>query len=426
MTDSLKPLRVRARLIWALNDQELCEIPDGYLEADSSGVILKARPFDKKRDQVDRVYEDQGGLQILTPGFCDLHFHWVQDRVCAMGKDNLLDWLKAYVFPEEARFESTAYADERAEDFFLRLAGCGTVGGAVYASIHEPSLVSGFEHARGHFLFGNVVMTANSPAVLRRQPEWFFDLIKTTYEKYGNRLILTPRFALSCEPQTLKFLGEFSQRHNLYMQTHLSETTQEIEETLSYYRQFEGFEDVSSYLEVYDRCGLVHERALFGHCIHMTDKELERMAESRAVAVHCPTSNAPLSQRGLGSGLMDYRSMDEYGVRWALATDIGAGPYPSMLDVMQSFLAQNRVTGRDPGVARALNRSSYEGFSVLGTKIGRLEKGFLASYAVLPSVTNLGPGFALEEILSRDREELVNMVQTTAHASNIIWDRNLV
>lgn len=415
---------IRARAIFAPNDYELVEIPDAWISIGTSGDIREIRPYQPGRDRVDKECSDGNGLMTLLPGFCDLHFHWVQDLVCTQGKDSLLSWLDTYVFSEEARFESEVYSELRAEEFFQKLASSGTVAGSIYASIHQPSLDMAFRYAKGYFLCGNPVMTSHSPPSLRRTLDWFAKQITDTHHLYGNKLAITPRFALSCDPDTLNFLGKFSQENQLYVQTHLSETLEEINTTLEYYRSFPSCRDVVDYLDIYDRAGLLHDKTLLGHCIHLSDRELRRMAQARAVAVHCPTSNAPVSESGLGSGLMNYEKMDQHGVRWALATDIGAGPQISMLDVMQSFLRQHRKAGREPGIPRALFRATRAGFDTLNLPMGQLSPGQWASFALLPSSRQPAAKWVLEEFMELDRSAFADLVQATVFRGEFIFDRN--
>ena len=50
-----------------------------------------------------------------------------------------------------------------------------------------------------------------------------------------------------------------------------------------------------NYLSVYEKFNLVRENSIFGHCIHLSEKELEILEEKLSVA-HCPTSNLLLDQ----------------------------------------------------------------------------------------------------------------------------------
>ena len=96
------------------------------------------------------IYEfrDDGGLQTVIPPFSDIHFHWVQDRVSAMAKGKLLEWLENFVFPEEQKFSDKDFTRQRAMEFPDKLFRCGTLSGAVYSSIHSDTFAIAQEHFR--------------------------------------------------------------------------------------------------------------------------------------------------------------------------------------------------------------------------------------------------------------------------------------
>jgi guanine deaminase len=164
--------------------------------------------------------------------------------------------------------------------------------------------------------------------------------------RFGTRLVVSPRFALSCDDRTLAALGAFAERHGLLVQTHLGENEDEVAGVRA---QFPSARD---YLDVYERAGLLGPRTLLGHVIHVSDDELRRIAVAKAVVVHCPTSN-----RALGSGRMPLERLRDAGVRWVLGSDVGAGPNFCMLDVISEALAQH--TGLAPlTAAECLHRAT--------------------------------------------------------------------
>ena len=62
-----------------------------------------------KRAKIEKEFSTKKSIEItnlqnqmILPTFIDMHFHWVQDDVSDMQKENLLDWLKNYAWPYEA------------------------------------------------------------------------------------------------------------------------------------------------------------------------------------------------------------------------------------------------------------------------------------------------------------------------------------
>ena len=349
------------------------------------------------------------GDQVIAPSFFDIHFHWVQDDVRTMPKAKLLEWLEKYTFPAERKFEEEAYSKAKAREFFKRLVRTGTLGGAVYSSIHEHALRDAQEAAVGHFAIGNVQMTMNSPDFLTQTKEDAIELSNRMAKQYGARYALTPRFAIATDPETMKETAKTAKDNGCFIQTHLSENTGEIEFVLEIYRKLPGFEDVKNYTEIYERVNLLGSKTIMGHGIHLSEEELELLAQTQTAVAHCPTSNAPIEQLGLGSGLFDFEKTEKAGVRWALASDIGGGPVLSMFDVMRSFVDQNRAAGVETGYVKALYRSTVAGAQImgLGESCGNFLPGKEGSFICLDPVAENCESAeeALSEIVDRGRSD---------------------
>jgi guanine deaminase len=320
---------------------------------------------------------------VILPGLFDLHFHWVQDGVRLMPKDALLEWLRLYTFPAEAQFADADFAEAAAAVFWPRILSTGTIGGCCYSSIHKEALEAAFRHAGEHFLIGNVLMTMESPPALKQTDEAASKLVRELAARYSERYMASPRFAPTTGPEVMEAAGRAARRNGCFIQTHLAETPAEIAWVTEMYRGFPGFEDVASYTEIYERVGLLGPRTIMGHCLHLSPPEWECIKKTDTVIASCPTSNAPLPELGLGSGLFDFRTADEYGVRWGLATDIGGGPFLSMFDTMQSFVMQNEAAGVSEGTrVRALYRSTQASAEILekGDEMGNFLPGKDLSY----------------------------------------------
>jgi guanine deaminase len=327
------------------------------------------------------------GESVIMPGFFDMHFHWVQDDVREMPKDSLLEWLQKYTFPTEMKFKNKTYAKKRAKEFFLKLTTQGTVGGACYSSIHEHAVDEAIANAKGDFVIGNVLMNMHSPTELTQSEEEALHLTRKLIKKHGKKHCFTPRFAITTTPKVMKEGSLMADRAGCFKQTHLSETPQEIDFVLSIYRSLPGFENVTSYTEIYEKTGMLGNRSLMGHGIHLSPKELKVLARTKTSVIHCPTSNAPIKEKGLGSGLFNFKQVEKAKVRWALGSDIGGGPFLSMFDVMRSFIDQNKkkkMTGAT-GI-KALYRATLAGAEILGVQksAGNLDKGKDATFLVIP------------------------------------------
>jgi guanine deaminase len=280
--------------------------------------------------------------KVITPGFIDVHIHYPQTDMIASPAPGLLPWLEQYTFPTERAFADPAHAAGVAEFFLDELLRCGTTTAMVYCTVHPQSVDSFFtaSEARGlRMIAGKVLMDRNCPDFLRdtaesgaRETE---DLIRRWHKHERSLYAITPRFAPTSTEAQMAVTGELAKAYpDTFLQTHVSENEAECGWVKTLYPQ------ARSYLDVYDRYGMLRPRAVFGHCIWLDDEDRARMAASGSAAAVCPTSNL-----FLGSGLFDFEKADQAGMRLALATDVGAGTSFSMLQTMNEAYKVARLKG---------------------------------------------------------------------------------
>jgi len=180
-----------------------------------------------------------------------------------------------------------------------------------------------FEEALGrglHARIGKMSMDRNAPTDLLADPETDVRDIEHLIARWHGRegrvfVSLAPRFAPTCSDYLLAAHAIFCAATPMCTcrLTWLRMPTR----SPSYVNSFQATPTTSP---SYERHGLIGPRTLLGHCIHLTDGMIARLAASGAVAVHCPTSNL-----FLGSGLMPLAKLARAGCWLAIGSDIGAG-----------------------------------------------------------------------------------------------------
>ncbi|NIM41706.1 MAG: guanine deaminase [Hydrogenophaga sp.] len=336
--------------------------------------------------------EDLRG-QLIAPGFVDMHIHYPQTDVIGAPAAGLLPWLEQYTFPHESRFHEPAHAREVARFFFDELARNGVTTALTFSTSHPASADAAFEEARARglrFMTGKVLQDRHSPDGVRDQTEQsLIDTEAGIRRWHGvDRLgyAITPRFAPTSTPAQLRGAGELAAKYSdVWIQSHVAENRDEVRWAM------ELFPDSRSYLGIYEDFGLLRERAVYAHCIHLSQADRERMAATGAVAAVSPTSNL-----FLGSGFFDYQAADAAGMRYGLASDVGGGtsfsPFRTMLAAYvvgregQTKAGLSLTPGQlwwqhTAGAARALG---------LDGVVGNLQPGCEADFVVLnPRATPL-------------------------------------
>lgn len=338
------------------------------------------------------VVEDWRG-HLLAPGFVDMHVHYPQTDVIGAPADGLLPWLENYTFPHESRFADVAYAREVADFYFDELMRHGVTTALTFSTSHPASVNAAFEAAQARrlrFITGKVLQDRHSPDGVRDETEQsLLDTEALIRRWHGvDRLgyAITPRFAPTSTTAQLRGAGEIAGRHpDVWIQSHVAENLDEVKWAA------ELFPSSRSYLGVYEDHGLLRERAVYAHCLHLDEVDRRDMARTGAVAAICPTSNA-----FLGSGFFDYSLADQAGMRYGLASDVGGGtsfsPFATMLaayTVARESQTKRGVT-LTPGHLWWQHTAGAAAALGLDGVIGNLQPGCEADFiAIRPDATPL-------------------------------------
>ncbi len=320
--------------------------------------------------------------KLIVPGFIDCHVHFPQLDIIGSYGARLLDWLTQYAYPAEERFADADHAREVARVFVDELLRNGTTTALVFGTVHAHSADAIFEAAAAkgmRLIAGKVLMDRNCPESLRDDPETGYIESKALIEKWHGKgrlgYAITPRFALTSSAEQLAAAGRLAAEYpDAWVHTHLAENMDEVEEIA---RQFP---DRRSYLDVYDHFGLLRERSVFAHCLHMDDADRSTMAAKGGAAAFCPTSNL-----FLGSGLFCLAAMRKAGIRCGLGTDVGGGTSLSMLKTASEAYKVLHLQERALPAMRALFLATLGAAEALGLdeKIGNFEAGKEADFVVL-------------------------------------------
>jgi guanine deaminase len=327
--------------------------------------------------------------KLILPGFVDTHVHYAQTDIIASYGAQLLDWLERYTFPAEAAFADPDYAREVAEFFVEELLRNGTTTAMVFATTHRSSVDAIFEAARARALrlvAGKVLMDRNVPASVRDTAESGYADSKALIAQWHGRgrlaYAVTPRFAPTSTERQLEHCGRLLDEHpDVFLQSHVAESPGEVRWVADLYPWSR------SYLDVYDRYGLLRPRAVYAHCIHLDAADRRRMAASGAAMSFCATSNL-----FLGSGLFDARAAHDAGVRVGLGTDVGGGTSLSMLRTLDESYKVCQLAGQTLSPLRAFYLATLGGAAALylDDRIGNFDAGKEADFVVLdPAATPL-------------------------------------
>lgn len=176
----------------------------------------------------------------------------------------------------------------------------------------------------------------------------------------------------TCSDGFLREIAAVSASTGMVVNTHLGQSKVEVERVAA--------RTGRTSTEVLDDVGLLNERLMGGHCIYLTQSDMQRMARAGAHAVHIPKCNA-------ASGRMaPTPAIKRAGINIALATDT---QHADMIELMRWALATARL--QEGGVTQewqphhVFEMATMGGARAVGQQhlIGSLEVGKRADLIML-------------------------------------------
>jgi 5-methylthioadenosine/S-adenosylhomocysteine deaminase len=309
------------------------------------------------------------GNSIILPGLVNTHSHLAMTLLRGIADDiPLKEWLEQHIWPVESK-----YMDRKT----VRL-------GTELATAEQ--LLAGVTTTADMYFFGDEVSAVLAEAGMRgvvaeslidiptprcATPEEMLEKQRELLDIYSDHPLITPSVAAhspySVSAANLVKEAELAEEYEVSMQIHLAETTWEVEKLL-------GEKGVSPVAYLAD-LGVLSERTVAAHCVHVSSEDIELLAEFEAGVSHNPVSNLKLA-----SGVSPVPTMVAAGVKVGLGTDGAASnnTLDLLRDMQLAALLHKGITG-DPTVLPArtmLELLTINGARVLGLEnIGTLVEG---------------------------------------------------
>ena len=358
---------------------------------------------DSYKDEKVVDYKDA----LIFPGLVEMHLHAPQFPFRGLGTDmELLDWLNTYTFPEEAKYKNIDYAKKAYTKFVESLKKSFTTRAIIFATLHKEAtvlLMDLLEESGLKCFVGKVNMDRNSPDFLIEETnqslvdtkEWLEESIP-----FGPLVkpIITPRFVPSCTSELMSGLGKLAEEYNVPIQSHLSENHGEIDWVASLHPESPNYTDV-----YYEHRLMGQVPTVMAHCIHLSDVEIDRMAETQTMVSHCPYSNVNLS-----SGIAPIRKLMKRNIPIGLGSDISGGHIVSMANVLTEAIGLSKMKWVEVDsnyapltLSGAFYMATKGGGKFFG-KVGSFEKGCDLDALIIDDTSIFDPNErTLEERLER-------------------------
>ncbi|MDD2239350.1 MAG: amidohydrolase [Kiritimatiellae bacterium] len=363
------------------------------LGQDICDILIQEGLFARIAPQIDVVtlprvpYTLDGTGMAILPSFANVHAHTAMVLLRGLGEDMPLhEWLNDIIWPLERRLTGE-------QIYWGTLFGCLEMIRSGITAVADMYWHT--SHCLRAFYESGIRVNFSPPDILSDDPKALRDLqrdLETHLElaqSYPHRVELSVGIhaLYTTTPESRAVCRDFADRHQLIIQTHLSETQRETDECLA--------ATGKTPTEIFDSEGLLHERFLGAHGIWLSDSDRRLMVERGAAIAHCPASNMKLA-----SGIFNDQAARADGLRYGLGTDgASSNNRYDMLSEMRTAALLAKVTTRDPSACSATDifrTATRGGFQLLRLDAGEIAVGKLADCILVDlDHTGLVPGHDL-------------------------------
>ena len=307
---------------------------------------------------------------ILIPGLVNLHSHAAMTLLRGIADDlPLMEWLEQHIWPTEAKHVSPGFVFDGTRLACAEMLRGGTTCFAdMYffpKSVAEAALTFGMRAAIG-------LISIDFPSAYASDADDYLDKGLAVRDAFHDEHLLSfclaPHAPYTTSDKAFTKIATLAEQCDLPIHTHLHETRQEIENSLS---QF-GIRPI----ERLHRLGILGPNLIAAHGVHLNASEIALLATHGCTIAHCPSSNLKLA-----SGFAPITDLLAQGVSVGLGTDGSASN--NRLDMFAEMrlaaLLAKGVSGNAAAVPAhtALHMATLAGAKALGleNQIGSIVPG---------------------------------------------------
>jgi len=342
------------------------------------GAIVGLGP----RDEVEWAYRGRERIdtsgRLVMPGLINAHTHAPMTLFRGIADDLPLEtWLYKYIWPAETKLLSPDFVRLGTQLAAAEMIRSGTV---LFCDMYffEDDIAEACKEAGIRVVIGEALV--DFPTANCQTPEDQLEYTEYLLSQWNDDPLVVPSvqphspYAASSE--LMQQARTLADEYDVPYLLHVAETRSEVQESIEKH----GRTPVGRLADL----GLLGPTTVAIHGVHLTDEDIELLAQHGAGVVHCPES-----QLKLASGFTPVPKLLEAGVKVALGTDGAASNNDlDMFGEMGTAARVHKMMAGDPTVVdarQALSMATLEAARVLGLddELGSLEVGKRGDMIVL-------------------------------------------
>ncbi len=318
--------------------------------------------------QADEIV--QLNSHVLMPGLVNLHAHAAMSLMRGLADGVALQpWLQQHIWPAESKLVSPEFVyDGTVLAAAEMLSGGVTTFNDMYffpASAADAAIKMGLRANLGLVVIEFATQYANDA-------DSYIKKGLDVRDNYRDQSLISFSFAphapYTVSDKTFQRIAMLANQVNIGVHTHLHETVAEISES----NNTHGLRPLARLANL----DLLGPSVTFAHCVHMTDVEMQILAEHGCSVAHCPSSNLKLA-----SGIAPISQYIQNNINVGLGTDGAASN--NRLDIFTEMRLAALLAKAESGDATAvpahtaIEMATINGAKALGLedKIGSIEVG---------------------------------------------------
>jgi 5-methylthioadenosine/S-adenosylhomocysteine deaminase len=339
MTGRRADLAIHARWVIPVEPDGAALADHGVVVAD--GRILAVLPSDAVPASFEAAEQVRLPEHVLIPGLVNLHTHAAMSLMRGLADDRpLMTWLKDHIWPAEAQHVGPEFVYDGT------LLACAEMlrGGVTCASdmyFFPGSAARAFLDAGMRASLGLIAIDFPS-AYASDADDYLRRGLESRDRLAGEPLLsfcLAPHAPYTVGDATFRRIAVLAEELDLPVHVHLHETADEVAAST----EAHGCRP----LERFARLGLLTERLIAVHAVHLEPSEIAALARAGASVAHCPSSNLKLA-----AGFAPVGALLALGVNVGLGTDGAASN--NRLDVLQEMRTATLLAKAVAGDATAM------------------------------------------------------------------------
>jgi 5-methylthioadenosine/S-adenosylhomocysteine deaminase len=316
--------------------------------------------------------------KLVMPGLINTHTHAAMTIFRGYADDlPLMEWLQNYIWPAEAKYINAETVRLGTQLAAIEMISSGTT---TFNDMYffEDEVAKAAKEIGIRAVIGEGLLDFPTPN--KKTPQEGLDYTEMLIRKWHNEPLITvavaPHSPYTCSPELLKAAKNLSDKYDVPLHIHVSETEQELNDS----RNKHGLTPFE-YLDSLDFLG---DNVIAAHSVHLTPNDIQLIAKQKVGVSHNPESNMKLA-----SGIAPILELLDAGVKVGLGTDGAASNNDlNMFEEMDTAAISQKVFAKNSSVVNAksvVEMATIGGAKVLGLdkEIGSLEKGKRADIIII-------------------------------------------